>query len=166
MRTKEEADTILGFVRDNAAKLLGTEPQVFPVSAYAAMQAKLSAAPGDAGGSGDPPRGGVAEYSAPAAFASLEEYVKTTLSDVEKVRVSRGVYHGAQLAHSLRTYPYPRCTTHTDPPQARVAVVCGQQAVQRLLDQRRSSTSDAAQRRVGELLGAGASGPGSAPCVC
>lgn len=101
VRTTEEAETILGFVRDNAAKLLGTEPQVFPVSAYAAMQAKLKAAAHGSGGDGSPGAGspgasgeaprGVAAYSAPAAFTALENYVQTTLSDVEKVwRVVKG----------------------------------------------------------------------------
>lgn len=63
------------FVRRGAAALLGVEPEVFAVSARAALRAKTA--------------GGSSPAAAPAAqsFAALERHIATTLNARERVRL-------------------------------------------------------------------------------
>lgn len=64
------------FVRDNATKLLGFAPEIFPVSARLALAAK-QADPGDTR----------AELWHRAGFEQLEEFVFRTLDEVSRVRL-------------------------------------------------------------------------------
>ena len=67
-----ERDEVVRYVRENAAALLGEAPQVFPVSARQALDARAegSAAPWEASG-----------------FAAVEEYLLRTLDQEERIRL-------------------------------------------------------------------------------
>jgi small GTP-binding protein len=70
---EEDRQQVIAFVSDNARALLGTTPEIFPVSARHAMRKKLDAAaappvPGD-------------------RFADLEDYVANTLDQKERLRL-------------------------------------------------------------------------------
>ncbi len=72
LTTPAEREQVLGFVRENAAALLGREPEIFPVSAREAMGAH---------GDGRDPRW---ERS---GFDAMEEYLLHTLDQEERVRL-------------------------------------------------------------------------------
>ena len=67
-----ERDEVVRYVRENAAALLGEAPQVFPVSARRALDARAegSAAPWEASG-----------------FGAVEEYLLRTLDQEERIRL-------------------------------------------------------------------------------
>ena len=67
----EQAE-VLGYVSDNATSLLGETPQVFPVSARRAVQARASS------------DGGLWEQS---GFDAVEEYLLRTLDQEERIRL-------------------------------------------------------------------------------
>lgn len=71
---ESEADRtrVIRFVSDNALKLLGVAPPVFPVSARQAQRAKAA---------------GDAQALAASGFAALEDYVTRTLDEGERVRL-------------------------------------------------------------------------------
>lgn len=71
---------ILDFVRENARSLLGIDPQIFPVSARLAMQAKQAAKSGDL----PAPAGPIWQAS---LFAPMEEYLLSTLDQGERLRL-------------------------------------------------------------------------------
>ena len=64
------------YVADNAARLLGRAPVVFPVSARLALAAKRSEDAAER-----------AELAAAGRFAALEDYVVSTLDEAERVRL-------------------------------------------------------------------------------
>lgn len=68
----EDVDEVTGFVSDNAATLLGTEVEVFPVSAKQAGRAKSE---------------GDAKALESSRFAALEDFIVSTLDDRERVRL-------------------------------------------------------------------------------
>jgi small GTP-binding protein len=72
LETEADRARVLEFVADNAQRLLGAKPRVFPVSARAALRAKSA---------------GDAEALAGSGFAALEEYVTRTLDQKERVRL-------------------------------------------------------------------------------
>ncbi len=72
LESEPDRKRVLEFVQDNARKLLGTVPRVFPVSARQAQRAKAA---GDA-----------AALTA-SGFQALEEYVTRTLDERERVRL-------------------------------------------------------------------------------
>jgi small GTP-binding protein len=67
----EEAE-VIAYVRDNAAALLGETPQVFPVSARRAVQARTQSAP---------------ELWEQSGFDAVEEYLLRTLDQEERIRL-------------------------------------------------------------------------------
>ena len=67
-----ERSEVIAYVRDNAAALLGDTPQVFPVSARAAAQARLE---------------GAAERWEESGFDAVEEYLLRTLDQEERIRL-------------------------------------------------------------------------------
>ena len=75
LETAADRDSVEQFVRHNAATLLGVVPEVFTVSARAALRAKLA--------------GDSSPAAAPAAqtFAALETHIATTLNVRERVRL-------------------------------------------------------------------------------
>jgi small GTP-binding protein len=75
LETAADRDAVEQFVRRNAAALLGVEPEVFAVSARAALRAKIA--------------GDSSPAAAPAAqsFAALEIHIATTLNVRERVRL-------------------------------------------------------------------------------
>ncbi|MGE0462023.1 MAG: dynamin family protein [Vicinamibacterales bacterium] len=76
LETPEDRASVEQFVRRSAADLLGTEPQVFLVSARAALRAKLAGViPEEAGAPGA------------GAFAALERHIASTLDERERVRL-------------------------------------------------------------------------------
>lgn len=75
----DELAAIVEFVAHNAATLLGTEPQVFAVSARQALQAKLAAV-----AAGAPVSGAGWEQS---QFAPLESYVHDSLDAAARLRL-------------------------------------------------------------------------------
>jgi small GTP-binding protein len=73
LRTPVERDEVVAFVRDNATALLGEAPEIFPVSARAAQDARRGA--GDENG------------WAASGFGALEHYLLRTLDQEERVRL-------------------------------------------------------------------------------
>ncbi len=67
----EQAE-VIGYVRDNATTLLGDTPQVFPVSARRAVQARSQ---------------GAAELWEQSGFDAVEEYLLRTLDQEERIRL-------------------------------------------------------------------------------
>ena len=67
----EQAE-VIAYVRDNAAALLGEAPQVFPVSARRAVQARTQDAP---------------ELWEQSGFDAVEEYLLRTLDQEERIRL-------------------------------------------------------------------------------
>ena len=67
----EQAE-VIAYVRDNAAALLGDAPQVFPVSARRAVQARTQSAP---------------ELWEQSGFDAVEEYLLRTLDQEERIRL-------------------------------------------------------------------------------
>src|SRR5690606_34272489 len=70
---------VLEFVRANARQLLGMEPQIFPVSARLALQAKQAAH-----AEGTAPHGEVWRRS---RFDTLERYILTTLDAGQRIQL-------------------------------------------------------------------------------
>jgi small GTP-binding protein len=72
LETEADRARVIAFVTENALKLLGVAPPVFPVSAREARRAKAA---GDQGA------------LAKSGFAALEGYITTTLDEGERVRL-------------------------------------------------------------------------------
>ncbi len=66
----EEVASVERFVRERAAQLLGVTPEIFAVSARAALRAKTAGGAPEAGG-----------------FAALEQYIVSTLDEQERIRL-------------------------------------------------------------------------------
>ncbi len=77
LETEQELAEVIEFVRVNGRELLGMEPQIFPVSARLALQAKHA-------GNGAGPSG---EMWARSRFAALEDYILTALDAHERLRL-------------------------------------------------------------------------------
>lgn len=75
LRTPQEVQEVLGFVRDNCKHLLGFEPEIFPVSAHYAQQAQQKAGP-DA-----------IRLWQQSGFGPLEHYLFETLDEAERIRL-------------------------------------------------------------------------------
>ncbi len=75
LETAADLDAVERFVRKSASDLLGVEPEVFAVSARAALRAKLA--------------GDTSPAAAPAAqsFVALETFIATTLDARERLRL-------------------------------------------------------------------------------
>jgi small GTP-binding protein len=84
----EEADReqILAFVRENATQLLGVEPQIFPVSARQALDAKLALA-ADADTSVPDNRIDTDALWQASQFGPLEAYILETLDASERLQL-------------------------------------------------------------------------------
>lgn len=81
----DDRRTVLEFVRENARRLLGIEPVVFPVSAKLAQQAKFGAPDNSRQGNGAAaPASGLWEAS---EFGPLEDYLLKTLDTGERLRL-------------------------------------------------------------------------------
>ena len=80
-----DRQTVINFVRDNARQLLGAEPEVFPVSAKLAQQAKLAAKNNAAKNNGEAVVSG-AQWDA-SNFGALERYVIDTLDIAQRTRL-------------------------------------------------------------------------------
>ena len=77
---EEDRQQVTQFVADNARALLGTTPEIFPVSARHAMRQKLAGAERAAGpGEPNPVPGD--------RFADLEHYIANTLDQKERLRL-------------------------------------------------------------------------------
>lgn len=75
----EEIETVIQFVRDNAMPLLGRQPEVFPLSARLAQQAKQTpAVEGEAVGATEWER---------SRFETIERYITDTLDEDERIRL-------------------------------------------------------------------------------
>ena len=93
----DEREQVVTFVADNARTLLGTAPEMFPVSARRALRRKLAAAGQGAapavgegaGGAADRNGAGVspAEPIAGDRFDDLERYITSTLDEKERLRL-------------------------------------------------------------------------------
>ncbi len=79
LETEKEQQTVLQFVTDNATQLLGTTPEIFPLSARAAMRAKTG------------------QTEVPAAFGALERYMFETLNEESRIRLKLGNPLGVAL---------------------------------------------------------------------
>lgn len=71
LESESELDQVIKFVRENAISLLGTEPEIYPVSSRFALRAKL----------------GEESLWEASRFAPLEEYIRTTLDERSRVRL-------------------------------------------------------------------------------
>ena len=77
LETEQELAEVIEFVRVNSRELLGMEPQIFPVSARLALQAKHAC-------NGAGPYG---ETWTRSRFAALEDYILTALDGRERLRL-------------------------------------------------------------------------------
>lgn len=71
LETDTELEQVIKFVRENAITLLGTEPEIFPVSSRYALKAKL----------------GDSSLWQSSRFEALEEFIRTTLDEKSRVRL-------------------------------------------------------------------------------
>lgn len=71
LQTQEELDQVLDFIRENATPLLGFSPEIFPVSARQALEAKL----------------GQPNLWSQSRFEALEEYIKNTLDETSRLKL-------------------------------------------------------------------------------
>lgn len=71
LENETELEQVVKFVRENAITLLGTEPEIFPVSSRYALKAKL----------------GDASLWESSRFEKLEEYIQTTLDEQSRIRL-------------------------------------------------------------------------------
>ncbi len=71
LQTQEELSEVLDFIRKNATNLLGFSPEIFPVSARQALDAKL----------------GQPNLWAQSRFDSLEDYIKDTLDETNRLKL-------------------------------------------------------------------------------
>ena len=90
----DEREQVVTFVADNARALLGTAPEVFPVSARRALRRKLAAAGQGAAAAGegagdaaDRHGAGPVESIAGDRFDDLERYITSTLDEKERLRL-------------------------------------------------------------------------------
>ncbi|MGD2115909.1 MAG: dynamin family protein [Acidobacteriota bacterium] len=87
LETPEDVDRVVAFVTEGARELLGREPEVFPVSARQALDAKLPPRESENGtgaeNEGEPPAG-LREAS---RFGPLETYVTELLDEGERLRL-------------------------------------------------------------------------------
>jgi len=82
-----DRQTVLAFVRENARQLLGVEPEIFPVSARLAQQAKaaaVAAAPNGIGENGALPSG---EAWTASNFGALETYILNQLDAGQRLQL-------------------------------------------------------------------------------
>ena len=90
LEREDERRQVVTFVSDNARTLLGTTPEIFPVSARRALRAKLAAAaPPKVGGESDGARvdGNTAGPIPGDRFEELERYITSTLDEKERIRL-------------------------------------------------------------------------------
>jgi small GTP-binding protein len=78
LEREDERRQVIEFVSKNAGQLLGTTPEIFPVSARAAMRRKLEAQ------ESSPAEGGTVPGD---KFAELEHYIANTLDEKERLRL-------------------------------------------------------------------------------
>ncbi len=71
LQNEDELNQVLQFVKENAHSLLGSTPEVFPVSARLALRAK----------NGEP------QWWQPSGFGALEDYIRENLDQTEQVRL-------------------------------------------------------------------------------
>ncbi|HBY94329.1 MAG TPA: dynamin [Chloroflexi bacterium] len=89
LATEQECEAVVQFVRQNAVRLLGITPEIFPLSARKALRAKESrqtrptAAPAEAGAPPTPGENG----SVPPEFGALERYLLETLNQESRIRL-------------------------------------------------------------------------------
>lgn len=75
VQTDSDRETILNFIEENATQLLGTKPDVFPVSARSALEAKISG------------KENAASQWDESNFDALESYILGTLDASERIRL-------------------------------------------------------------------------------
>jgi small GTP-binding protein len=91
LEREADRDEVLGFVAEHARTLLGTTPEIFPISARAALGRKLAAGEHRASVPGD-------------RFADLEHYIANTLDQKERLRLKllNPLGIGARLIETTR----------------------------------------------------------------
>lgn len=77
LENEKDQHKVLEFVRSNATKLLGTSPELFPISARAALRAKLNEA-------NDTPTD---EQELPARFVHLEQHLFKVLNEKGRIQL-------------------------------------------------------------------------------
>jgi small GTP-binding protein len=75
LRTPEALQEVVGFVRDNCKKLLGFEPEIFPISALLAQQSQQEQ------------KDEASRLWEKSGFSPLEHFLFTTLDETERVRL-------------------------------------------------------------------------------
>lgn len=75
VQTDSDRETILNFIEENATQLLGTKPDIFPVSARSALEAKTVG------------KESMARQWDESNFGSLESYILETLDASERIRL-------------------------------------------------------------------------------
>ncbi|ACZ38124.1 dynamin family protein [Sphaerobacter thermophilus] len=76
LRNDEEIAEVIEFIRTNSVRLLGLEPQIFPVSARLAREAQTSEAPEER-----------ERLWAASRFGALEEFILSTLDEQTRIRL-------------------------------------------------------------------------------
>jgi small GTP-binding protein len=88
----DEVDQVVGFVRENAAPLLGREPEVFPLSSRLAQRAKAKQAANEGAPEADWEQ---------SRFDPIESYITDTLDEEERIRLK--LLNPLGVANSLTT---------------------------------------------------------------
>jgi len=83
LEDEAELAQVIDFVRENGRILLGSDPQVFPVSARLALKAKQAAAGDERELAADP-------AWLRSRFEPLEQFIRTSLDSTERVRLKLG----------------------------------------------------------------------------
>jgi small GTP-binding protein len=103
LEREDERQQVVTFVSDHARTLLGTMPEIFPVSARRALRAKLAAVAASASAQ----EAGSAKTAEPIPgdrFEELERYITSTLDEKERVRLKllNPIGIGMRLVHTSR----------------------------------------------------------------
>jgi hypothetical protein len=103
LEREDERQQVVTFVSDHARTLLGTMPEIFPVSARRALRAKLAAAAASTSAQ-DAGSAKTAEPIPGDRFEELERYITSTLDEKERVRLKllNPIGIGMRLVHTSR----------------------------------------------------------------
>jgi small GTP-binding protein len=83
LELEDDREQVIRFVAENARALLGTSPEIFPISARHAMRRKAAASTAE----GRDRHSDAAHQSAGDRFEDLEHYIATTLDQKERLRL-------------------------------------------------------------------------------
>lgn len=85
--TANDLQEVVQFVRENARALLGTTPEIFPLSAKLALRAKVQTAASEAPPTGETPQLSDNPWWRASQFEAFETYILETLNEQSRIRL-------------------------------------------------------------------------------